>query len=110
MSALIVLAVLGALLWFWMDSLRAREVALVAGARACADINTQFLDQSVSVARLRLARSFNGQLVFRRTFSFEFSGSGADRHAGEVIVLGRRVESVLLQNPEGGSTITTSDT
>lgn len=109
MSSLVVLAILGALIWFWIDSLRARELALATGARACAEIQTQFLDQSVSVARLRLARNSQGRLVFRRTFSFEFSDNGADRRHGEIVVLGRRVQSVVLENPEGGSIITAAD-
>lgn len=105
-AGIFVLGVLAALAWFWFDSLRARELALRTGARACADINVQFLDQSVSVEQLRFGRDTRGQLTFRRVFSFDFSDSGADRRRGKIVIVGRQVQSVTLENADGTALIT----
>ncbi len=105
-TGIILLAMLMALAWFWFDSLRAREAALRAGARACADINVQFLDQSVSVDRLRLGRDARGQLRLRRVFSFEFSDDGAARRRGKIVMLGQYVQSITLENADGTALIT----
>lgn len=105
-AGILVLGVLAALAWFWFDSLRARELALRTGARACADINVQFLDQSVSVEQLRFGRDTRGQLTFRRVFSFDFSDNGADRRRGKIVIVGRQVQSVTLENADGTSLIT----
>ena len=105
-TGLILLAVFAALGWFWFDSLRARELALRTGARACADINVQFLDQSVSVEQLRLGRDARGQLTFRRVFSFDFSDNGADRRRGKIVIDGQYVRSVTLENADGTALIT----
>lgn len=106
LTGVVLLAVLAALAWFWFDSLRARELALRTGARACAGIDVQFLDQSVSVDQLRLGRDARGQLVFRRVFSFDFSASGADRRRGSIVILGRQVQSITLENADGTMLIT----
>ena len=105
-TGMILLAILAALAWFWFDSLRARELALRSGARACADINVQFLDQSVSVDQLRLGRDARGQLTFRRVFSFDFSDNGADRRRGKIVILGRYVQSITLESADGTALIT----
>ncbi|MBI3775586.1 MAG: DUF3301 domain-containing protein [Gammaproteobacteria bacterium] len=106
MTGIILLVILAGIAWFWFDSLRARELALRTGARACAGINVQFLDQSVSVEQLRLGRDAGGQLVFRRLFSFDFSGNGADRRRGRIVILGRSVQSVTLESADGSALIT----
>ena len=59
-AAAIILIVAGSLLW--VDSLRARERAIQAGRSACERYALQFLDETVSFARLRLARDEEGRL------------------------------------------------
>ncbi|MBU6469149.1 MAG: DUF3301 domain-containing protein [Gammaproteobacteria bacterium] len=98
---LLVLAALAALGWFWSDSLRARESMTAACTRICQDMHLQFLDETVALARLRLARAPGGNLTWRRLYVFEFSESGADRWKGRAQLIGRRVESVQLDNPQG---------
>jgi hypothetical protein len=95
-TGLVLLAAIAAVVWFWIDSLGAREAAIAAGQRACAQINVQFLDQSVAVRRLGVGRDPRGRLLLRRVFVFEFSSDGGDRRRGRVVTLGRRVEAVNL--------------
>lgn len=98
---LLALILIAAIAWFWSDSLRARESMTVACTRICQDMHLQFLDETVALARLRLARGPDGNLAWRRMYVFEFSESGADRWKGRALLLGRRVESVHLENPQG---------
>ena len=75
----------------WIDSLRARERAVAAGRAACEHRGLQFLDDTVSFARLRLARDDEGRLKLRRTYTFEFSDDGNSRRRGEIVTLGAEV-------------------
>lgn len=99
--ALFALMALAAGAWFWNDSLQARERMTATCMRICSDMHLQFLDETVSLARLRLTRTAGGWLVWRRTYTFEFSESGSDRWKGHALLTGQRVESVQLENPQG---------
>lgn len=90
----LLLVVAGA--WFWLDTLKAREIALAAGQRACESESLQFLDWTVAQSKLRVRRNSEGQVRFERTYRFEYSESGNDRNGGTIHLLGRRVLSVEL--------------
>lgn len=91
----IVLIVAGA--WFWVDSLRARERALVAGRRACERYGVQLLDETVQFAKLRLARDEEGRLRLQRTYTFEFSDTGDNRRHGAIVMLGPELRDLQLE-------------
>ena len=90
------IALLAALGWFWLSSLRVREHALAAGRHACATNGTQFLDDSIALQKMTWARDANGQLRFARRYRFEFSCTGDDRQTGFIRVLGADVEAVEM--------------
>jgi hypothetical protein len=85
------LVVLGALGWFWLDSLKARDAAIVAARQACASEGLQFLDETVSIGSLKPARNDDGQLLLRRVYNFEYIDTGDNRRQGSVVLLGQRV-------------------
>jgi hypothetical protein len=89
--------VIAAAVWLWVDSLRARERAVAAGRQACARYGVQLLDETVSVAKLRLARDEDGRLRLRRTYTFEFSETGDNRRHGAIVMLGARLEDLRLE-------------
>jgi hypothetical protein len=91
----IVAIVAGALLW--TDSLRARERAVQAGRSACERYQLQFLDDTVSFARIRLARNEDGELRIARTYTFEFSDTGNNRRHGAIVMLGGELQEVHLE-------------
>jgi hypothetical protein len=93
--AVLVLVAVGVFLW--IDSLRARERAVQAGRSACKRYDLQFLDDTVSFARLRLARDEEGQLRIARTYTFEFSDTGNNRRRGAVLMLGAQVQDLQLE-------------
>ena len=95
--SLLFLSLLAALGWFWFDSLRALEIARNAGKRACDDVNVQFLDDTVAGIAVALVRDISGRRVLRRTYRFEFSETGNTRLSGNLVVLGKKVESVSME-------------
>ena len=94
-GAAIVLIALG--IFFWIDSLRARERALVAGRAACERYGVQLLDETVAFAALRLVRNDEGRLRLRRTYSFEFSDTGDNRRHGAIVMLGGELQDMQLE-------------
>jgi hypothetical protein len=85
------LVLLGALGWFWLDSLKARDAAIVAARKACDSEGLQFLDETVAIGGLKPARNDDGQLLLRRVYNFEYSDTGDNRRQGSVVLLGQRV-------------------
>jgi hypothetical protein len=94
-ASAIILIVAG--LYFWVDSLRARERALAAGRSACQRYGVQLLDETVEFANLRLARDNGGQLRLRRSYTFEFSDTGNNRRRGSIVVLGSDVQDLYIE-------------
>src|SRR5687767_4554381 len=94
-GAAIVLIVAG--IFFWLDSLRARERALQAGRAACERHELQFLDETVSFTRVRLSRDDEGQLKIARTYVFEFSDTGNNRRHGAIVMLGGELQDLQLE-------------
>ena len=90
---LVVMLLAVAVLWFWQDSLAARESANAAAKEACTRLSLQFLDGTVAFARLQLVR-VNGWLQLRRTYVFDYTATSIERRQGFVLLTGRRVESV----------------
>ena len=82
-----------AIVWFWHDSLRARDIANAAAMAACERMGLQFLDGTAAFARLRLARS-GGWLALRRTYVFDYTAQSIERRQGFAILLGMAVEYV----------------
>lgn len=88
------------LVWFWVDTLRARERAVQLSGDLCRRRNLQLLDETVSLHRLGVARDHNGRARLRRHYRFEFTRDGSVRDQGTVVMLGAVMESIDL--PEDG--------
>ncbi len=90
------LALLAALVAFWVDTLRAREAAVAAGRGACDRVGVQFLDDTVAACSFRPERSPEGWPVARRRYRFEFCDAAGTRRDGRVELVGARVLRVEL--------------
>ena len=101
MYALIFFALLASIVWFWTDSLRARERAYLTCAGACRDLDVQLLDQTVALVRLSLSRDSKRRVRIQRWYGFEFSVDGCDRYNGIAALLGPSIEYVQLEHPHG---------
>jgi len=95
----LLLAILVGVLIFWRNTLRAREQAIRVSRAACRNQGHQFLDDTVSLASIGVARGAQGWPGLRRIYEFEFSTDGLNRFVGSVTLFGSGVESVYL--PEG---------
>ena len=93
--AIFLLLVLG---WFWLDSLRAREIATEVCKTACAQRELQFLDQTVALRRLGLAWRSEG-LRIRRVYRFDFSEEGVGRRSGYLVMRGLALEDLSFGLP-----------
>jgi hypothetical protein len=99
MDSLLAIFALLLLGWFWLDSLRARELAIGICRAACDERDFQFLDQAVALQRIGIARTPNG-LRLRRVFRFDFSEEGVGRHSGYVVLRGIDLETFSLGLPD----------
>lgn len=99
MSNLIAILALLLLGWFWLDSLRAREIAIGICRAACEQRSLQFLDQTVALVRLGLRRTGEG-LRLRRVYRFDFSEEGVGRRSGYAILVGMDLEELSLGLPD----------
>ena len=97
----LVVIVGGALLW--ADSLKARERAVKAGRSACERYQLQFLDDTVSFARMRLGRDEDGQSPMEATFP-------SDGRWGVSLVVGDASGSGKPTADEAPSTLVEVDT
>ena len=84
--------------WFWLDSLRSRETAMSATRAACDSEGLLLLDDTVAIQRLGVGRDGEGVLCIRRLYVFEYSDTGNDRCAGSLVMLGKRVLVINLNN------------
>lgn len=101
MTSILILLFLAVLAWFWMNSIRAKEIAMQASAAACQQIQAQFLDQTASLKSIQLTRTQAGRLGFERTYSFDFSRDRESRQKGLVIIKGHIVRQVMLDEDSG---------
>ncbi len=73
----------------WFNSARrAAEIAHEVGQRACRRNGVQWLDESVHATGMRIRRRPDGWLGLERSYRFEYSRDGSDRHAGSLSLLG----------------------
>lgn len=93
MEPLLLLAGVALLLWFWLQGLRAREIAIRTAQELCHHQGLQLLDGTVALNGLRLRRAPAGHVALQRTYQFEYTRDGYLRERGFVLMLGLRLES-----------------
>jgi hypothetical protein len=94
MVGLLAAAGMGA--WFWLDSMRAREIATGLCRHVCQQQQLQFLDDTVALNVMGLARNAQGRIQIRRIYRFEYSDDGVQRHQGEAVMLGAQLTAIKL--------------
>ncbi|MBW3549714.1 MAG: DUF3301 domain-containing protein [Proteobacteria bacterium] len=92
MPTLVLVMIVAALAFaFWSAGRSAAERAESIGRSACRAAGVQWLDHSVHAIGLRLRRQDNGWLGWERTFRFDYSLDGEDRHVGRLVLRGDRL-------------------
>ncbi len=105
MSTFLGILLLLVLLWFWLDSARARELATGICDQACAERGLQFLDETVALRKLSLRWTGQG-LRIRRLYRFDFSEEGVGRRGGHITMLGVDLEEFSLGLPSPPDNVT----
>ena len=90
-TLLILMIALVAGFFFFSAARAAAERATEIGRDACHAAGVQWLDQSVHATGMRLRRRDDGWLGLERSFHFEYSEDGQDRHIGRVVLLGGKL-------------------
>jgi len=94
---LAIFILLVASLLYWLDSIRAKEIATQHAKSACKKVLLEFLDDTVLIKKVRLRRNVQGQLSIYREYEFEFSSTGEFRYKGQVRLLGKYLLDVEME-------------
>lgn len=95
-SEFLILLLFLAVIWYWLDGARTKEVASDAGRHTCQQAHVDFLDETVALLKVRLKRDRDGRIFINRLYQFEFSSDGSCRYKGYIDVLGKRILSSSL--------------
>ncbi|NNF95885.1 MAG: DUF3301 domain-containing protein [Halobacteria archaeon] len=98
MSTLTSIVLIISIIWFWLDSARAREIATELAAVVCRQRGLQFLDQTVALRAITPRWTGKG-IRIKRLFRFEYSEEGLGRHQGHIIMVGIDLEELSLGLP-----------
>lgn len=94
-EALLPLSICVAAGLLWYAAMRARELAILHAGRLCADHGAQMLDQSVALHSLRPVWR-GGPPRLARSYRFELSYDGDDRHRASLTLVGDRLVDFSL--------------
>ncbi len=97
LATLLSMIAAGAAFAYWNAARAAAERAGMLGRNACQAAGAIWLDQSVQANGLKLCRSEDGWLCFERSFRFEYSYDGIERHTGRLVL--RKGELVSFAGP-----------
>lgn len=100
---IISVAFLAGLFWFWFESTRVREIAAERARSQCQVNGVQFLDDTVSLTKIKPARDANGHLALQRTYTFEYSETGNDRQPASIDMLGHEVQCLAISPRRAGA-------
>lgn len=75
----------------WSAARAAAERAEQVGRDACRAAGVQWLDQTVHASGIRLRRRHDGRLGLERSYRFEYSQDGSDRHVGRLVLHGTQL-------------------
>lgn len=92
----IILFVLVAAIFYWVDTIFAKEVAVKHAKERCKELGVTFLDETVEITKTRLKRNPRGTIQFRREYSFEFSSDRIRRFDGKIVMLGKVLADLTM--------------
>jgi hypothetical protein len=93
-STLALILIATAVVWFWKDSMAARERANAAALDACERLSLQFLDGTVAFARIAFARNGVGRFALQRTYIFDYTADSIERRQGFIVLTGTHIDSI----------------
>ena len=88
---------------YFFAAIRVRELAVQAVGRASQRDDFQLLDQAVHLRRLSLSRDERGRWRIWRQYRFDYSYDGVERRQGFVVMLGGKLQSLVIAEHAPGS-------
>lgn len=79
------------LIAFWFDSGKSYEIAFAYAKRICQKNQLSFLDDSVSLQKVRIKKDPRGNFRLFRRYGFEFSSDGSQRYKGSINMIGHKL-------------------
>ena len=104
LGEVLALFIFGVVSLFFLEATRVRELAVQAVLRASERDDFQLLDQSVHLQRISLSRNEHGRWSIWRQYRFDYSFEGVERRQGHVIMLGKKLQAMVVSE-RGGPTL-----
>ncbi len=98
MSSITLLIFICLLVWFWLVSLKCRDIAIQIARASCRRQGLQLLDGTVSLQAIRPYYRDSGDYGLKRTYTFDYSEDGISRQTGCVVLYNNRVVSIVLES------------
>jgi hypothetical protein len=95
------------LVWFWFDSTRSHELAVLIASRLCFKHDVQLLDETVALGRLGLSWPREG-FRLKRTYRFDYTIEGTERRTGSLVLLGSRLAAYHIDSPSQETVVSIS--
>jgi len=98
MTPLALLLLIVFLVWFWQNSQRCRDLAILTARDTCKQQGVQFLDGTASLQTIRpYFRRASGPGL-KRTYTFDYSEDGLERRSGCIIMHNAQISAVLTSS------------
>lgn len=88
------------LVWYIVDSIRVKEIAVRHCKRLCLSQEFRLLDETVEKYSTKPMRDQSGLLKLLRIYSFQYTLDDLKRHQGNITMLGHRVVRVEFEHDE----------
>lgn len=100
-TTVIALAAVCGGIWYWQSNMRAKELANQKAKELCENDKVQFLDQSVTLKKLRFRRYLDGRMAFERSYHFDYATDDEKRYHGHIVIHGKEVTEAYLDSVNG---------
>ena len=81
---------------YWIDCVRVKELARHAGKMYCREYDVQFLDNTVTKRKTRIRLSSSSIIEIQRSYTFDYSDDGEQRHSGIILMHGKRMHEIQM--------------
>ncbi len=100
MSEYVFSLILIVIVWYVIDSIRVKEIAVQHCKRLCQAQEFHLLDETVEKYLTKPMRDQSGLLKLLRVYSFQYTLDDLQRHRGKITMLGPRVVRVEFEHDE----------
>jgi len=100
MSEYLFSLILIVVVWYIVDNIRVKEIAVRHCKRLCLSLEFRLLDETVEKNATKPIRDQSGLLKLHRTYSFQYTLDDLQRHQGKITMLGHRLIRIEFEHDE----------